>query len=100
MVVKSKKGFASMPHGKVIETARKGGQARAAKLGPEGYAAMGRKGGQARAAELGHEGYAEMGRKGGQIRAAELGHEGYAQLGKKGGKAAHKSKKKRLQETK
>ncbi|OJW50239.1 MAG: hypothetical protein BGO67_02620 [Alphaproteobacteria bacterium 41-28] len=42
------KGFASMPHDKVEEIARKGGQARAKELDQEGYSEMGQKGGRAR----------------------------------------------------
>lgn len=44
---KSKRGFASMPKDKVEMIAKKGGAARAAQLGHEGYALMGKKGGQA-----------------------------------------------------
>ncbi len=62
----SKRGFASMPHEKVEEIARKGGLARAEKLGHEGYSAMGKKGGKTRAEQLGHAGYSELGRKGGR----------------------------------
>ncbi len=68
----SKRGFASMPHEKVEEIARKGGEARKE--------------------QLGHEGYVEMGHKGGEARKEQLGHEGYVELGKKGGHSSHKSK--------
>ena len=62
---RSGKGFASMPHDKVEEIARKGGQASAEKAGHEGMSERGHKGGEARAAQLGHEGYVELGHKGG-----------------------------------
>lgn len=61
----SSKGFASMPHEKVEEIARKGGQASAEKAGHEGMSERGHKGGETRAEQLGHEGYVEMGHKGG-----------------------------------
>lgn len=61
----SAKGFAAMPHEKVQEIARKGGEARAEQLGHEGYVELGHKGGEARAEQLGHEGYVELGHKGG-----------------------------------
>ena len=61
----SQKGFASMPHEKVEEIARKGGHASAEKAGHEGMSERGQKGGEARAAQLGHEGYVELGHKGG-----------------------------------
>lgn len=59
------KGFASMPHDKVSDIARKGGHASAAKAGHEGMSERGHKGGEARASQLGHEGYVELGHKGG-----------------------------------
>lgn len=59
------KGFASMPHDKVADIARKGGQASAEKAGHEGMSERGHKGGEARASQLGHEGYVELGHKGG-----------------------------------
>lgn len=61
----SNRGFAAMDKEKVKEIARKGGQARKAVLGPEGYARMGHQGGEARKRELGPEGYARLGHKGG-----------------------------------
>lgn len=61
----SARGFAAMPHEKVQEIARKGGEARAEQLGHEGYVELGHKGGEARAEQLGHEGYVELGHKGG-----------------------------------
>jgi general stress protein YciG len=42
----SNRGFASMPHEKVEEIARKGGEASAQKAGHEGMAERGRKGGE------------------------------------------------------
>ena len=86
------RGFASMPREKVIEIAKKGGQARAEQLGHEGYVELGHKGGEARAGQLGHEGYVQMGRKGGQVRSEQLGHEGYVELGHKGGQAKSSSR--------
>ena len=63
-----KRGFASMPHEKVQEIARKGGEASSEKAGHEGMAERGHKGGEARAQHAGHEGMAEMGRKGGKAK--------------------------------
>ncbi|MCX7337870.1 MAG: glucose starvation-inducible protein B [Alphaproteobacteria bacterium] len=87
------KGFASMPHDKVVEIARKGGRARAEQLGHDGYVELGHKGGEARSQQLGHAGYVALGRKGGEVRSSQLGHAGYIELGHKGGQAAHHSKK-------
>lgn len=87
----SGRGFASMSHDRVVEIAKKGGQARAEQLGREGYVKLGHKGGEARSGQLGHDGYVAMGRKGGQARAEQLGHEGYVKLGQKGGQAKSES---------
>ena len=84
----SLRGTAAMDPQQRFAVSQKGGQARAAILGHEGYSKMGKKGGQTRAEQLGHEGYVEMGKTGGQSRSGQLGHEGYAEMGKKGGSAA------------
>jgi hypothetical protein len=66
-----KKGFAAMPPEKVEAIAHKGGSARAAQLGHDGYVALGQMGGRARARQLGQKGYAAMGRKGAAARKAQ-----------------------------
>lgn len=86
------RGFASMPHEKVEEIARKGGQASAQKAGHEGMAARGRAGGNASAAKAGHEGMAARGRIGGQTSAERAGHQGMAERGRMGGHASSSSK--------
>ena len=63
-----KKGFGSMSQAKIEEIAKKGGKARAAQLGHDGFVALGRKGGKTRVAQLGHDGFVELGRKGGKAR--------------------------------
>ncbi len=51
----SRKGFASMPKGKVQEIASKGGQATAEKHGSEFYQEIGRKGGKANRKDEGRD---------------------------------------------
>ncbi len=72
-----RKGFAAMSPEKVEAIAHKGGAARAAQLGHEGYVALGHLGGQARAKQLGPQGFAALGRHGAEVRAqrAALGSE-------------------------
>jgi hypothetical protein len=81
------RGFASMPHHKVEEIARKGGHASAVKAGHEGMAARGRSGGHASAKKAGHDGMAARGRAGGKASAEKAGPEGMAARGRMGGHA-------------
>ena len=63
----------------VRDAGRKGGEARRAQLGQDGYAQLGRKGGQATAASHGSAFYRAIGQKGGEVggqRVRELVEEG------------------------
>lgn len=66
----SKRGFASMPHEKVEEIARKGGEASALKAGHDEMARRGQLGGQASALKAGHDEMARRGQQGGQTSGA------------------------------
>ncbi len=66
------------------EAARRGGQATAAKYGPEHFRALGLKGG-ASTAKRGREYYREAGKKGGEVTLERHGREHMAEIGQRGG---------------
>jgi hypothetical protein len=70
--------------------ARRGGLAAAARLGSEGYRAIGRAGGRTVRDRHGLEYYTRIGLKGGATTKARHGSEHYRRIGKIGGATRHK----------